>query len=107
MFEKRRFSIISSGDASLIDFSKVCETSIDTLRYSIDGTKTFVKYDCTCDDDHHHHEPCECCPECIINCPSFTHLLNLAEIHHILATDEWTDDLEQFTPDINEFPDGP
>jgi hypothetical protein len=94
MFEKRRFSIISSGDASLIDFSKVCETSIDTLRYSVDGTKTFVKYDCTCG-----HDPgdCECCPTCITDCPSHTSLLTLSEIHAILATPEWT----------QEMPDGP
>ena len=94
MFEKRRFSIISSGDASLIDFSKVCETSIDTLRYSVDGTKTFVKYDCACDNDPGH---CDCCPACITDCPSHTNLLTLSQIRVILATPEWT----------QEMPDGP
>ena len=94
MFEKRRFSIISSGDASLIDFSQVCETSIDTLRYSVDGTKTFVKYDCICDHDHDHDPAdCECCPNCITGCPSHTDLLTLSEIHAILATPEWTHEM--------------
>jgi hypothetical protein len=90
MFDQRRFSIISSGDASLIDFSTVCETSIDTLRYSVDGTKTFVKYDCACG-----HDPgdCECCPNCITNCPSRTDLLTLSEIHAILATPEWMQEM--------------
>ena len=41
----RYYVIISSGDASLIDFNQVKETSIDTLRFSLDGTLTFVKYE--------------------------------------------------------------
>lgn len=90
MFDQRRFSIISSGDASLIDFSTVCETSIDTLRYSVDGTKTFVKYDCACNRDP---GDCECCPNCITNCPSRTDLLTLSEIHAILATPEWMQEM--------------
>jgi hypothetical protein len=28
-----------------VDFSKVMENSAETLRYSLDGTKTFVKYE--------------------------------------------------------------
>tara|TARA_B100000519_G_C14179840_1_gene407985 strand:+ start:783 stop:983 length:201 start_codon:yes stop_codon:yes gene_type:complete len=31
-------------DASSIDFSKVVETSLDTLRVSVDGTKTLLKF---------------------------------------------------------------
>lgn len=44
-YDNRRYVIISSGDASLIDFNQVFETSIDTMRFSIDGSQTFVKYD--------------------------------------------------------------
>tara|TARA_R110000823_G_scaffold257398_2_gene379101 strand:+ start:2841 stop:3074 length:234 start_codon:yes stop_codon:yes gene_type:complete len=40
----RKYVIITSDDVSSIDFSKVQETSIDTLRYNRLGTKTFVKY---------------------------------------------------------------
>ena len=42
---ERRYLIIPSDVVSTIDFKQVYETSIDTLRYSLDGTKTFVKYD--------------------------------------------------------------
>ena len=28
-----------------MDFSQVLETSADTLKYSLDGNKTFVKYE--------------------------------------------------------------
>lgn len=38
------YVILNSSDISSIDFSYVKETSIDTLRYNIPGTKTFVKF---------------------------------------------------------------
>lgn len=87
----RKYVIISAEDVPLIDFSKVCETSAETLRYSVDGTKTFVKYNCECDG------ACDCCPDCVEACPSKGELLSLPEIHAILDTPEWT----------QEMPDGP
>ena len=45
MFENRKYVIIDKDDVSSVDFSKVLETSADTLRYSTDGNKTFVKYE--------------------------------------------------------------
>lgn len=40
-----KYVIINAGEVSSVDFSKVKETSQNTLRYSRDGTKTFVKFD--------------------------------------------------------------
>jgi len=40
----RTYVIIEASEVSSIDFSKVLETSANTLRYNNDGTKTFVKY---------------------------------------------------------------
>ena len=45
MFENRKWVIIGQNEVSSVDFSKVMETSTDTLRYSLDGSKTFVKYE--------------------------------------------------------------
>ena len=45
MFENRKYVIISKDDVSSVDFSQVLETSADTLRYSNDESKTFVKYE--------------------------------------------------------------
>ena len=45
MFENRKWVIITRDEVSSIDFSKVLESSSDTLRYSLDGSKTFVKYE--------------------------------------------------------------
>lgn len=45
MYGSRRYLIIPISVTSSIDFNQVHETSVNTLRLSIDGTKTFVKYD--------------------------------------------------------------
>jgi len=41
----RLFVIFDCTEISTIDFSQVFETSEYTLRKSLDGTQTFVKYD--------------------------------------------------------------
>ena len=41
----RKYVIITSDDVSSVDFSKVQETSADTLRWNKDNTKTFVKFE--------------------------------------------------------------
>ena len=44
-YEQRQFMIFNVSELELIDFSQVLETSIDTVRKSVDETKTFVKWD--------------------------------------------------------------
>jgi len=41
----REFMIFNTSELNQIDFTQVCETSIDTVRKSINETKTFVKWD--------------------------------------------------------------
>ena len=41
----RNYLIIQATDASSVDFAAVCETSAETLRYSQDQTRTFIKWD--------------------------------------------------------------
>lgn len=69
----RTYVIINSSDVSSVDFSKVVETSADTLRYSVDGTKTFVKFEGDT-------------PAFLDGLTQYTHSEILAE----LATPEWT-----------------
>ena len=40
----KKYVIINANEVSSVDFSKVLETSADTLRYSNDNSKTFVKF---------------------------------------------------------------
>tara|TARA_B100001175_G_C19469472_1_gene620952 strand:- start:1327 stop:1569 length:243 start_codon:yes stop_codon:yes gene_type:complete len=41
----RTYLIIPTSELSKVDFSKICETSADTVRKSVDETKTFIKWD--------------------------------------------------------------
>lgn len=70
----RTYVIINSSDVSSVDFSKVAETSADTLRYSLDGSKTFVKFEGDA-------------PAFLDGKTQYTH----SEILDILATEEWSD----------------
>ena len=45
MYNNRQFIIFSTTEVDKIDFTQVCETSSETLRFSIDKNKTFVKWD--------------------------------------------------------------
>ena len=71
----RTYCIIDSSEVSSVNFDQVAETSADTLRYSIDGTKTFVKYEGSQ-------------PSFLSGKQEYTH----SEILAILATYEWTSD---------------
>ena len=44
-FENRRWLVIPTSIISDIDFNQIHEPSADSLRKSIDGTETFIKYD--------------------------------------------------------------
>ena len=74
MYENRKYVIIDKDDVSSVDFSKVLETSANTLRYSLDGNKTFVKYDGSQ-------------PSFLSGKTEYNH----SEILTELAKDDWTD----------------
>ena len=44
-YPNREFMIFNVSELPSIDFTQVLETSIDTVRKSVDQTKTFVKWD--------------------------------------------------------------
>jgi len=77
MFENRRWVIIGRDDVSSVDFSKVLERSADTLRYSLDESKTFVKYEGSK-------------PSFLTGKTAYTHSQILTE----LAKDEWSNNLD-------------
>ena len=45
MFENRRFLVIPVSEIPNVNFNQVLESNADSLRRSVDGTKTFVKYE--------------------------------------------------------------
>ena len=44
-FPNRRWLVIPATLVDQIDFNQVLQNSAETMRYSLDGSKTFVKYD--------------------------------------------------------------
>jgi hypothetical protein len=80
-YENREFMIFNVSELSEIDFTQVLETSIDTVRKSVDQTKTFVKWD-------------GIMPECVNNLTTKEGPYSYDEIIPILLTTEWTDPSE-------------
>jgi hypothetical protein len=76
-FETREYMIFNVSELPQIDFSQVLETSAETVRKSVDETKTFVKWD--------GEEPA-CVTSLTTKEGPYTH----SEILEILATPEWT-----------------
>lgn len=56
MYENRRWLVIPTDIVETIDFNEVMERDINTLRYSIDGSKTFVKYNVNVVDEEYVEE---------------------------------------------------
>ena len=82
MYENRSFAIFSTTEIDQVDFSLVCETSADTLRKSVDETKTFVKWD---------GEQ----PEFVSELTTLEGPYTYTEILDILSTPEWTAPMEE------------
>jgi hypothetical protein len=82
MYENNRYLIFSVDELTLVNFDEVLETSIDTVRKSIDGTKTFVNW--------------------VGDTPSFVDNITTKEgpytydeILEILSTADWTVSIEE------------
>jgi len=74
----RQFIIFNINEVNKIEFAEVLETSIDTVRKSIDGTKTFVKWEGTT-------------PECIKTLTTAEGPYNFQEITIILESEQWSE----------------
>jgi hypothetical protein len=77
-YENREFMIFNVSELDQINFTQVLETSAETVRKSVDGTKTFVKWD-------------GAMPQCVIDLTTSEGPYTYEEILVILATPEWTD----------------
>jgi hypothetical protein len=70
----RQYVILNADEVSTVNFDEVLETSADTLRFSLDGSKTFVKFEGDT-------------PSFLAGKTANTH----SEMLEILAGEEWTD----------------
>jgi hypothetical protein len=78
LYEHRNFIIFNVNELNKIDWDAVLETSSETIRKSVDGSKTFVKWDGET-------------PECVLSLDSKQGPYNYDEIVEILANSEWTE----------------
>ena len=76
-YENRKFMIFSVTELDQIDFTQVHETSVTTIRKSVDNAKTFVKWD-------------EEMPSCVSNLNTKEGPYTYEEMLEILATEAWT-----------------
>jgi hypothetical protein len=76
-YENRQFMIFNVSELPNIDFTQVLETSEETVRKSVDGTKTFVKWDGDM-------------PECVTTLTTQEGPYTYEEILTILLTTEWS-----------------
>jgi hypothetical protein len=74
----RKYIIFDVSEINKINFNEVLENSQSTLRYSLDGTKTFIKW-----------EDIE--PSFLSNLLTKSRIYTLVEISEILLTSEWFD----------------
>lgn len=72
------YIILDASELGNVDFNRVCQTSADTLRYSLDGSKFLLKFEGDT-------------PSFLEGKTQYTH----SEILPIMQSAEWTDpDLE-------------
>ena len=74
----RKYIIFDVSELNKINFNEVLEDSQSTLRYSLDGTKSFIKW-----------EDIE--PSFLSNLLTKSRIYTLVEISEILLTSEWFD----------------
>lgn len=84
-FANRRWVIFNVSEINTIDFSQVCENNENTLRKSVDGTKTFVKYDTSM-------------PSSVSALTTKTQEYTHSEILAILAGTDWTTPFDPNNP---------
>jgi hypothetical protein len=82
-YNNRQFMIFSVTELNQVDFTQVCETSIDTVRKSVDELKTFVKWDG------------EAIPTSVDGLITKEGPYTYEEILAILSTEEWTSPIQE------------
>lgn len=82
MYENRKYLIFPVSQLDVIDFTQVGETSAETVRKSVDQTKTFVKWD---------GEQPSFVSQLTDTEGPYTH----QEILNILSSEEWTQPIEE------------
>jgi hypothetical protein len=82
MYEHRQYLIFPVDQLHKVDFTQVLETSQDTVRKSVDETKTFIKWE---------DQPPSFINQLTDTEGPYTHI----EMLNMLSTEEWTEPMEE------------
>ena len=74
----RNYVILNADEVSTVNFDEVLETSVDTLRYNVQGDQTFVKYE-------------RAKPRCLYGKDTLSHSAMLT----VLEGEAWTQPMEE------------
>tara|TARA_R100001463_G_scaffold52821_1_gene103737 strand:+ start:535 stop:759 length:225 start_codon:yes stop_codon:yes gene_type:complete len=72
-----KYVIYNIENVDTIDFAQICENSVDTLRLSVNGEKTVLKFEGET-------------PDFLVGLSQYNH----SEILEIMKTDEWNQEQE-------------
>ena len=76
MYENRGYIVFNVSEKDSIDYDEVIENDSDTLRLSLDGEKTFIKYDGDM-------------PDSVNSLTTKEAVRSHSEIRELLGTDNW------------------
>lgn len=82
LYKDRQYMIFNMSELDQIHFDHVLETSAETIRKSVDGTKTFVKWEGEM-------------PDCVANLTTKEGPYTHSEILEILSGEDWTAPMEE------------
>lgn len=71
---------LSASEVNQLDFNQILQTSVETLRYSIDGLQTIVKWDTV-----------DGVPSCVNSLTTKGPYMTHDEALELMATTAWTD----------------
>jgi hypothetical protein len=81
MYNERNFVIFDVSELININFDHVLETSTETVRRSVDGTRTFVKWDGEV-------------PACVESLTTKSQYYTYEEMLELLSGEEWSSPME-------------
>ena len=83
LYDHRHYMIFNVSELDQIDFEVVLETSAETVRKSVDETKTFVKWEG------------DTITECVANLTTKEGTYGHSEILEILSGEDWTAPMDE------------
>lgn len=87
MNNNRKYVVFNVSELDKIDFTQVLETSSETLVRSVDGTKTFVKWEGDT-------------PSCILSLTTKGEYLTADEIVQLMTAPEWSKPITPVTEPV-------